>query len=293
MEKIWMLPALIAALSGGTTDAFTKKALQLHDEYIIGWIRQLVVVLLLLPGLLFIPIPPLGEAFYLACFLALPLEVIAYISYMRAIKISPLSLTIPFLSLTPISLIIIPYVMLGEKVSLWGGFGILLIALGSYTLNLKEVRRGVLAPIQAIGKEPGSLLMIVVALIYGFTNTFGKQAINASSALFFAATYNVAFFIVLSPVIFMAVRKRAQGRLVKEALRSSILPGFFAAVTVLFYTAAIGLTNVAYANTVCRLSLLVAVVYGHFLFKESGFGERLAGAALMLVGFMIIALGQN
>lgn len=292
MENIWIILALIAALCGGTSDAFTKKALQHHDEYTIAWIRQLLVVLLLSPILFFIPIPSLSGNFYKACLFALPLEVIAYICYMKAIKVSPLSLTVPFLSLTPVCLIIIPYVMLGEQVSLWGGIGILLIALGSYALNLKEVTKGFLEPLKAIGREAGSLLMIAVAILYGFTNTFGKQAINESSALFFAATYNLAFFVVLSPVLFLMGKIYSRGRISKEALRISLLPGLFAAITVIFYTAAMSLTNVAYTNTVCRLSLLVGVIYGHYLFKETGFRERLVGATLMLVGFTIIVLAQ-
>ena len=103
MENIWIILALIAALCGGTSDAFTKKALQHHDEYTIAWLRQLLVVLLLTPSLFFIPIPTLSGNFYKACLFALPLEVIAYICYMKAIKVSPLSLTVPFLSLTPVS----------------------------------------------------------------------------------------------------------------------------------------------------------------------------------------------
>jgi drug/metabolite transporter (DMT)-like permease len=292
MENIWIILALIAALCGGTSDAFTKKALQHHDEYTIAWIRQLLVVLLLSPSLFFIPIPSLSGNFYKACLFALPLEVIAYICYIKAIKVSPLSLTVPFLSLTPVCLIIIPYVMLGERVSFWGGIGILLIALGGYALNLKEITKGFLEPLKAIGREAGSLLMIAVAILYGFTNTFGKQAINESSALFFAVTYNLAFFVVLSPVLFTMGKIYSRGRISKEALRISLLPGLFAAITVIFYTAAMSLTNVAYTNTVCRLSLLVGVIYGHYLFKETGFRERLVGSTLMLVGFMIIVLAQ-
>ena len=293
MENIWILLALIAAVTGGTSDALTKKALQLHDEYTVAWIRQLVVVLLLSPCLFFIPIPPLNEDFYKAFFFALPFEIIAYILYMKAIKISPLSLTVPFLSLTPVCLIIIPYMMFGEFVSLWGGIGILMIALGSYTLNLKELSKGFLEPIKAIGREKGSVFMIIVAILYGLTNTFGKQAINHSSALFFGVTYNLAFFIVLSPVIFRIGKIHLNSRICKESLKISFLPGFFSAITVIFYTIAMSLANVAYTVAVCRLSLLIGVIYGHFLFKETGFRERLAGTSLMLAGFLIIVLEQG
>jgi uncharacterized membrane protein len=290
MENVWILLALIAALTGGTSDALTKKALQLHDEYTIAWLRQLVVVLLLSPCLFFIPVPVLDVDFYEAFFAALPFEVIAYILYMKAIKISPLSLTVPFLSLTPVCLIIIPYIMLGELVSFWGGIGILMIAFGSYTLNLKEMSKGFMEPIKAIGKEKGSVFMIIVAILYGFTNTFGKHALNHSSALFFGVTYNLVFFIVLSPVIFKVGNIYSRGRICKESLKISVLPGIFAAITVIFYTIAMSLANVAYTVAVCRLSLLVGVIYGHFLFKETGFRERLVGTTLMLIGFLIIVL---
>jgi drug/metabolite transporter (DMT)-like permease len=293
MEDVWILLALIAALTGGTTDALTKKALQLHDEYTIAWLRQLIVVLLLSPCLFFIPMPSLDGDFYKACLFALPFEVIAYILYMKAIKISPLSLTVPFLSLTPVALIIIPYILLGELVSYWGGIGIVMIALGSYTLNLKEIGKGFLEPVRAIGKETGSVFMITVAVICGLTNTLGKEAINHSSALFFGVTYNLVFFIVVSPVIFKIGKIHSHGRISKESLKISVLPGFFAAVTTIFYTVAISLANVAYTVSVCRLSLLVGVMYGHFLFKESGFRERLTGTILMLTGFMIIMLVQG
>jgi len=292
MENIWIPLAVIAAIAGGTSDALTKRVLQFQDVYIIAWLRQLIVVIVLLPCLFFIPIPSLDGNFYQAFLSALPFEIIAYIFYMKAIKISPLSLTVPFLSLTPVCLIVLPYLFLGESVSFWGGIGILMIALGSYTLNLKEIGKGFLEPIKAVRKEAGSVFMIITAILYGFTNIFGKQAINHSSALFFGITYNTVFFIVLSPVIFKIGKIDMSRRVFKDSLKISILPGVFTAITVIFYTLAMGMANVAYTVAVCRLSLLIGVLYGHFLFKETGFRERLAGTALMLSGFVIIALAQ-
>ena len=134
--------------------------------------------------------------------------------------------------------------------------------------------------------------MIVTAVCYGFTNIFGKQAINHSSALFFGITYNIAFFIVLSPVIFRIGKMNVSQQIFHEPLKNSILPGAFTAMTVIFYTLAISLGNIAYTVAVCRLSLLVGVIYGHFLFKETGFKERLTGTTLMLIGFVIIVVGQ-
>ena len=167
-----------------------------------------------------------------------------------------------------------------------------MIALGSYTLNLKEIGKGFFEPIKAIRKERGSVFMIITAILYGFTNIFGKQAINHSSALFFGITYNIAFFIVLSPAIFRIGKINLSRQIFHDPLKNSIIPGAFTALTVIFYTIAISLANIAYTVAVCRLSLLIGVIYGHFLFKETGFKERLTGTTLMLIGFGIIVLGQ-
>jgi uncharacterized membrane protein len=132
--------------------------------------------------------------------------------------------------------------------------------------------------------------MIITAILYAFTNTFGKQAIENSSALFFGISYNLVFFIAITPVVFRIGKLRFHESIGRGALIASVAPGFFAAITVFFYTMAMSLANVAYMVAVSRLSLLVGVMYGHFLFKESGFTERLLGTTLMLAGFAIIAL---
>ncbi|MCX7636152.1 MAG: DMT family transporter, partial [Syntrophales bacterium] len=202
MDTPWLWLALLAAFTGGTQDALMKRALMRGELYAVAWLRQLIATVFLAPGLFCIPFPPLDETFFQAFLLALPFEVTAYLLYIQAIRSSPLSLTVPFLSLTPVFLMIIPFFVLGESITWMGAAGIILMALGSYTLHIDKIRHGFLEPLRAVGRERGAVLMIVVALLYAFTNTFGKQAIGHSSALFFGITYNIAFFFALTPVMF-------------------------------------------------------------------------------------------
>jgi drug/metabolite transporter (DMT)-like permease len=292
MENLWVILALISAFGGATLDALTKKTLQNHNEYLIAWLRILFPVPLLLTCLLFIPVPALDREFFLAILTALPFEVAAYILYIKAIRTSPLSLTVPFLSLTPISLLIIPYLVLGERISFGGGTGILLIALGGYTLNLKELKKGFFEPFMAIGRNKGSLYMILAALIYGITNTYGKQAIEHSSPLFFGVIYNIVFSIAFTPIALNKCRLSLKEFSEKGLLKYAIWFGILVPITVLFYTAAMGLAKVAYMVAVNRLSLLISIIYGRFLFGESGFRERLLGTLIMLAGFTMIIFFQ-
>jgi len=245
----------------------------------------------LLVTLPFIDIPPLGRDFYTASLTALPLEAFAMLLYVRALKLSPLSLTLPFMALTPVFLLVIPFVLLGERITPAGGAGILLIATGSYLLNLGEVRNGFLAPLRAIGREPGSRLMIAVALIYSITSTLGKKAVTASSPLFFAGTYFPVLTLILTPVALWGGRHELRAVARNGTLRAALLPGVFYAVVLISHMVAVSRTNVAYMIAVKRTSLLIGVLYGHLLFREPGIRHRLPGATLMLAGVALIASG--
>jgi len=184
MDYSWVSLSLISAFTLATSDAFTKRALTSSNEYIVAWLRLIFSLPLLFVIFLFIPIPELDKEFYVAFFLSLPLEILSIVLYIKALRISPLSLTLPFLSLTPVFLIFVSYIILGERVSLWGGMGILLIASGSYTLNISKIKEGIFEPLRAITREKGSVLMIAVALIYSLTSSLGKMAIGHSSPYF-------------------------------------------------------------------------------------------------------------
>jgi drug/metabolite transporter (DMT)-like permease len=186
---------------------------------------------------------------------------------------------------------VIPYLLLGERISATGGVGIILIAAGSYTLNLQGRSAGLLAPFRAILKERGSLCMIGVALLYGFTATLGKKAISCSSPLFFAGLYPILLFICLTPVALWKGRHelRLAGR--SGILRATLLPALFSLGETISGVIALSLTNVAYMIAVKRMSLLMGIVYGHFLFREEGLRERLTGGGLMVAGVALILVG--
>jgi drug/metabolite transporter (DMT)-like permease len=73
--------------------------------------------------------------------------------------------------------------------------------------------------------------------------------------------------------------------------RATLLPALFSLGEAIAGVVALSLTNVAYMIAVKRLSLLMGIVYGHFLFREEGLRERLAGGGLMVAGVALIVVG--
>ena len=288
MASTWVLLSLISAFTLATSDALTKKALAKSNEYLVAWFRLLFSLPLLIVLFVFVPVPELDYGFYKAFLLALPLEIIAIVLYIKALRISPLSLTLPFLSLTPVVLILVSYVILGERVSFKGGVGILFITAGSYTLYLHKIRGGILEPFRAITKEKGSLCMIIVAIIFSLTSSLGKMAIEHSSPLFFGITYFIAVTICFAPIALKMGAPELKSFVSERRFRSLLAPGFFLSLMIASHMIAISLTKVAYMISIKRTSLIMGVIYGYILFKEKNMRERLTGASLMFIGFVMI-----
>jgi len=288
MTHDWVFFSILTAFTLASSDALTKKALADTNEYLVAFFRLLFALPFLLCLLFFTPIPRIDAEFYRAFAVSLPLEILAMILYIKALRVSPLSLTLPFLSLTPVFLILISYLILGEKVSLRGGAGIFLVAAGSYVLNLHEVKKGILGPLRSVAREKGSVMMTGVAVIYSITSSLGKMAIEHSSPLFFGVTYFVAMTIVLAPIALFMGRGGLRRFAAEKQYKALILPGLFYSIMIVSHMTAISLTKVAYMISLKRTSIIMGIIYGYFLFKERNIGERLAGAVIMFVGFVMI-----
>ncbi|MCG2814070.1 MAG: DMT family transporter [Thermodesulfovibrionales bacterium] len=285
---MWVVFALISAFTLATSDALTKKALKDSNEYLVAWFRFFFSLPLLLIIWLFVPVPELDAEFYKAFAILVPLETVTIVLYIKALRLSPLSLTLPFLALTPVFLIFISYLIVGEKVSFRGGAGIFLIAVGSYTLNIREIKKGIFEPFRSIAREKGSIMMIGVAVIYSLTASFGKVAIEHSSPLFFAVTYFTALTVFFAPIAFWMGRNELGVFFRDKQFKKLVLPGIFLAVMAATHMLAMSLTKVAYMISVKRLSLIIGIMYGYFLFREENIKERFLGAVLMLIGFMLV-----
>ncbi|MBI5027027.1 MAG: DMT family transporter, partial [Nitrospirae bacterium] len=159
---LWIVYSLLCAFFFATSDALTKKALSSKNEYHVLWLRLLFSLPILVASVLVTGIPPLDAVFIYSVIIALPLEIVAAVLYVKALKKSPLGLTVPLLGLTPIFLILTSLIILGEKITVMGGVGIFLISAGGYSLNLHDAKTGLLGPVRALLKEDGSRLMLLV-----------------------------------------------------------------------------------------------------------------------------------
>ncbi len=283
---LWFPFSLLAAFTLATTDAMTKRFLSSLSPYEMALVRLMFTLPWLILSLFFIPMAKPDYAYFTVIALAAPLEACAYYCYMKAIKVSPLSLTLPFLAFTPVFVILTGRIALGERPNIMGITGIILIVIGSYCLNISSIRGGIFAPIKAVLREKGSWLMLVVSFIYSITSVLGKIGIQHSNPYFFGSTYFIVLTLLMTaliPMIHGISIKRIGGLPLK-----GLTIGAVNAVMIFSHMLAISMVEAAYMVSVKRTSLLFGILYGAWWFREKGAGERLFGAFIMLAGVFLI-----
>ena len=288
----WFGLTLLSAFALATADALSKRHLAHYRPGNLVLVRFGVAGILLLPLLLLQPWPALTPAFWGWVALLIPLEIIAMWVYMRAIRESPLSLTLPYLAFTPVFNILTGYVFLGEQVSVAGAGGILLVVCGAWLLNLDTARGdgglNMFAPFKAIVRERGSRLMLVTAAIYSLTSVLGKVAMQYVTPAFFGPFYFVLLAVVTALVF--ASRDLSSWKALGRHPWAHLGIGGCMAVMVVAHFHAIATIEVAYMIAVKRVSLLFGMLYGAWLFSEQGLGRNLAAGMLMVAGVYLIAV---
>jgi uncharacterized membrane protein len=96
---LWLVLSLVTAFSEATKDLFSKKALEEVDPYVTAWALSAFSFVLILPLSLLTGVPEIGRHFWYALAIQSISLTITHIIYMKAIKSSPLSLTLPMLTL--------------------------------------------------------------------------------------------------------------------------------------------------------------------------------------------------
>ncbi|MBW2350614.1 MAG: EamA family transporter [Deltaproteobacteria bacterium] len=299
----WFPTALLTALATATGDTILKARFSHLSPDSMAIVKSTAPMPFLLPLLLAISWPETDLVFWQTVGFLVPFEILALLLYMQALRVSPLSLSIPFLAFTPVFIVLTGWLVLDEKVTIGGLLGILCTITGAYVLHIKSSKKGLLEPFRAIAKEQGSRLMLSVAGIYSLTSVLGKKAIQHSDPIFFACFYFVLLGIV-TPLSLGVLRWVTNG-FVSHNKQSSLwsfkkdgrnswgawwVVGLAQTIMVLSHMWAIHLITAAYMIAVKRTSLIFSIIYGKLIFKEKEIAQRLAGASLMVLGVGLIVL---
>ena len=284
---IWFFLSLAAALSIAARDVSIKsyKGLQPREIAVLELFWALPALII---GCVFVEIPPLDQTFWWTFILSIPINIMAYVLYLNAIKISPISLSVPFLAFTPALMILTGFLVLGETINFWGTIGIVLIILGSYILHFKKNQLNFSAPFSAFIHEKGSWYMLIVAVLFAFAAVIGKKAILHSSPLFFSYSFFLVFNVLILIGLFVRGKNNWQ-KIIRNSPKGLWL-GSLLMIHISFHGLAISISTAVYMVAVKRSSILFSVLLSWLILKERDIHYRGLGTLIMFVGMIFITL---
>jgi drug/metabolite transporter (DMT)-like permease len=229
-----------------------------------------------------------GPGYWEPALTAVLLNIAANLLLLQGMRIAPLSVTVPLLSLTPAFATLLAIPLLGERPSGQGALGILMVIAGAVWLHWQP-REGPARPADT-GALKGALMVAATALCWSMTIPLDKMAVERAPAQFHGFFLNMG---VAAGVLGVLL---AQGRL-GEVGKVRAVPGLLALALVVS-SAALALQLLAlphvYVGTVETLKRgignVMALLSGRIFFGEAVTPGKLLAVVLMAVGVgMILA----
>ena len=207
--------------------------------------------------------------------------------FLKAIKQSDLSLTIPLLSLSPLFSSFFSFFFLNEKLTYFQHIGVFLIIFGTLVLYSKKITLGeILKSFKVLVINNSAKLMIVVSLIWSLTPVLDKLCLEHSSINIHGLIQSFGLMILL---IFLLKKEKYEFLSLKRNWRLiliTILTGIIATV-LQFY--AILFNYVPIMETIKRsIGQLSSVLFGKLFFEEKITKPKILGVSILSVGIYYI-----
>jgi drug/metabolite transporter (DMT)-like permease len=260
-----------------------------QDEWVTGTVLLGLSAVFLCPIVASMEFKPVSAELVLVLCAALPLEILSYYLFLSAIRMAPLSLTVPLLAFTPVFTILTAFVLLQEQISMAGGVGILMVTIGAYILNGDLVTRNVVAPIKAIFSNEASRRMLMVALIWSVTSSLGKKGILLYGAIPFGFLIVCGLLVIFAVISALRLKMGSSGiRMNRSMAILCVLGGLLMAGADITHVLSMSNAPVSYMISVKRLSLVFAVLLGWMVFGEKNIRYRLVGSGAMVWGAFLL-----
>lgn len=234
-------------------------------------------------------IPQVNMRFWVIVLAMMPFEIIVNLLFYKAIKNSALSEAIPFVSFLPLFVALGAFLIIKEQLSPILLFALILLSGGAYIMNIeKETLTDFLAPFKILLTNTGSILVIIVTIIWGLLYPLGKLATEYSSAYFFPTVYFTLSTILFTPIFLIKSKNGFQS--IKTQAGNYGFVGLFTGLFLIATWVSLSLGPTAGVNALTELGIPLTVIFAGTFLKEKGLKKRLIATLIMFLGASLIIL---
>lgn len=292
MTMLWILLALGAALFSAISAIIGKRIMQHEHALEYGALKSSFGLLLIFA------FPFIQLDFPLRTFLAIYgvslIVSFGNLYYLKSIRHGDLSSITPLMNISPIFLLFIAYILLGEQVNTLALLGVFLLIVGTYVLQIGASKvKNFFAPFQSIIRSKYALYMMLAMVVYSLSAVLEKGILNGGVKALSLAII-IRFMISVNFLIFDFIRFgkdklfadiRHDGKLAFFASASDILM-----ILLQYIALSIPGVMVSLVIPLKRTSTLFTTIAGGRLFHEKHLGMKIFACFIMLAGVVAIAI---
>lgn len=286
-----MILASLTAVFKSSSEILSKYTLvEELNEYTVSWSQRFFALPALAIGIYLFGIPALTENFWMALSFDVPAGVAATVLYMKAIKVSDISLMSPLAAISPALVLVSSPFIVQEFPSVLGLIGVMTTTVGLYVLKLNKIDRDWSAPLRSLFKEEGAKYMFGMLIIYAISAPVGKLGVEASSPVMYSTALHIGQIMFLTPL--MMIKSGNWRTELRENSKTLSGVGLLSGVASIIQMTAYTYTLVVYVIAIKRSGILITTLVGGKIFEEEHLRQRLLGAAIILIGLILVALTQ-
>lgn len=287
----WYLLALMAAFVLGIYSIIEKRGLRKADPLSFLIISSFIISLLSFPVFFTRDVFIFTNIEMLLIFIKSFFAALFFLFIAKALDKMEISEFAPFLSFSPLIVLILSFIFLGEKISTLAFIGFILIISGAYILELTD---GLFSPIRAIRKSQ-NIHYIFLGIFFGAICAIIDRYLlsRGPDLLSFFVLNNI--FITFAFGIISFFRKENLRNIktsFKYVLPWALLGAIFYMSGDLLYFKALTIPSamIALVIAIKRLSILVSTIVGGEIFHENNLFRKGLAAIIMLAGVFLVII---
>jgi len=214
------------------------------------------------------------------------------LAFMQALRLSPMSLTIPLLSCTPVGTTLIGWALRHQVPTSPQMAGVALVVAGAFTLGL---RSGQWPGLGAYLRDPGVRRMAIAALLWSLTAVIDQVALQLGAGYWYALALTAGVGLLLGAILLLG----GQGKDLWEAggllfRRPTLLvaAALLGSLALAVQLESLRIAPVGFIETVKRgTGMIGAILFGRLLFKEPIGLPKVLAVLLLGLGLGLVVMG--
>jgi uncharacterized membrane protein len=284
--------AILCSIFKGIQIIYNKKNAVESGEYVTSFVVRTIPIFVIIPLLIYelfsVGIPGFSSKFYFALAVSGFINIIATVLKIKAYKISDVSFVAPITAISPGLVVLTSFIVLGERVSIYGLTGISFIIIGVYFLNLRK-NVSIIDPVIKLFSNIGVQLMFLVVLMYSISSSYDKVGVLETSAFIWVFSIHL----LISPILFLLMIKLEDSwkSVISNNRNNLAIMGCLSGLFITFQMLSLKYILLSYTISIKRSSVLIAIILSWFMLGEKeNIKMRFIGSILIVIGAIIITI---